>query len=440
MNPNNKELYEYYKQQLHVLDDKFRPNDEDVTFHIKSKIIIPYEANILKAKSKIFTIVRSYMAKNSAKLGARYPTSKIPFLKSDMDIVFSACGIDRNKLYEECMKIDANDIDTKNHLIQEAFNMMCVIIAHVFLKNDKILQNQIMDIAKGKMLDDKIKYNSVVYIIILYLALHLYSAQYMKFWKYDTIPEVMDYTIEHMSNKFIIRKCQNILEFITYHSETNIENMVDRLLRASDVDLIYFYSNLNNRIGHALRTIANNYYENKENENRIGHDNSSQTNDEGKFFVGDTASISADVETVTRRITSRFFSETVLNDKLVSTACYKTKFSKAKFILIIQKLRENHENDQFITNIFANIISYYLVKFNGTIDTLKSNNFLIQMFKVYSISNTKDPFVIGVKEQLTKLIKTNLSLIIDEGNKNLIDRCKTSIYNYFVLYIAANSK
>ena len=30
--------------------------------------------------------------------------------------------------------------------------------------------------------------------------------------------------------------------------------------------------------------------------------------------------------------------------------------------------------------------------------------------------------------------------IIDEGNKNLIDRCKTSIYNYFVLYIAANSK
>ena len=212
------------------------------------------------------------------------------------------------------------------------------------------------------------------------------------------------------------------------------------MLRASDVDLIYFYSNLNNRIGHALRTIANNYYENKENENRIGHDNSSQTNDEGKFFVGDTASISADVETVTRRITSRFFSETVLNDKLVSTACYKTKFSKAKFILIIQKLRENHENDQFITNIFANIISYYLVKFNGTIDTLKSNNFLIQMFKVYSISNTKDPFVIGVKEQLTKLIKTNLSLIIDEGNKNLIDRCKTSIYNYFVLYIAANSK
>ena len=440
MNPNNTELYEFYKQALHIMDNRFRPNDEDVTFTIRDKIITPYESQIYMAKNKFMQVVKSYMSRNASKLGMRYPVSKLPFLKSDMDMVFNACKISKELIYNESIKIDANDIDTGNHLIQEPFNMMCTIAIHVFLKRDKKLQKQIMDIMHGKDLDDKVKYSSPVYFLALYLAMHFYSALYNKFWKYDPTEDVMDYTIEHMSNKFIIRKCQNILEFITYHSETNVENMLDRLIRGSDVDLIYFYSNLNNRISHALRTIANNYYENKEKGNTIGHEDANRVNEEGKFFVGDTTSVSADVEQTTRRITTRFFSESVINDKLVTAACAKTKFSKAKFLIIVQKLRENHDNDPIIRNIIANIVSYYLVKFGGKIENLKSNQFLLTMFKVYSISNTKDEFVIGIKNQLNELIKNNLAAIIDEGNQNLIDRCRTSCFQYFVLYIAANSK
>ena len=440
MNPNNKELYEFYKQNLHILDTKFRPNDEQVTFDIRDKIITPYESQIYMAKNRIMTIIKSYMSKNASKLGARYPTSKIPFLKSDMEILFSACKIPKELVYNESIKINANDIDTGNHLIQEPFNMMCTIAIHVFLKRDKNLQKQILDIMKGKHLDDKIKYSSPVYFITLYLAVHFYSALYNKFWKYDPNEDVMDYTIEHMSNKFIIRKCQNILEFITYHSETNVENMLDRLLRASDVDLIYFYSNLNNRISHALRTIANNYYENKEKGNTVDHENANRKNEEGKFFVGDTTSITADVEQTTRRITTRFFSESVLNDQLVTASCARTKFSKAKFILIIQKIRENHDNDPIIRDIIAGIISYYLITFNGKIENLKSNPFLLQMFKAYAISNTKDKFVLDTKAQLDKLIRNNLQGILDEMNQNLLDRARVSIYQFLVLYIAANSK
>ena len=440
MNPKNTELYEFYKQNLHIENKSFRPNDEDVTFRIKSTIIEPYEPMIYAAGNKINNIVQSYLTRSASKLGMKYPVSKVPFLKSDMDWLFNVCKVDKNIVYNESMKITANDIDPSNHLIQEPFNMLCVIIAHVFLKRDKRLQGLILDIAKGKHLDDKIKYASPVYRVVLYLAIHFYSALYNKYWKYDPTEDVMDYTIEHMSNKFIIRKCQNIFEFITYHSETNVENMMDRLLRASDVDLIYFYSNLNNRISHALRTIANNYYANKEAGNQVGHENANRVSDEGKFFVGDTTSISADVENTTRRTVTRFFSESVLNDKLVAGACARTKFSKAKFVLIMQKIRENHENDDIIHDIFASIISYYLIKFQGRIENLKSNNFLLQMFKVYSISNTKDDFVVKIKDELTKLIKKNANTILDEGNANIVDRAKASCFNYFVLYIAACAK
>ena len=162
MNPNNKELYEFYKQNLHILDTKFRPNDEQVTFDIRDKIITPYESQIYMAKNRIMTIIKSYMSKNASKLGARYPTSKIPFLKSDMEILFSACKIPKELVYNESIKINANDIDTGNHLIQEPFNMMCTIAIHVFLKRDKNLQKQILDIMKGKHLDDKITHSFTI--------------------------------------------------------------------------------------------------------------------------------------------------------------------------------------------------------------------------------------------------------------------------------------
>lgn len=441
MNPNNTELYKFYKDQLHVgQTDKFRPNDEDVTYTIRENIVIPNETKILKAKSKIFSIVKSFLAKNGSKLGLRYPTNRIPFLKSDMDILFTACGIKRQDLYEACISIKANDIDTKNHLIQEPFNMLCTIVGHVFLRNDKNLMNAIMSIAKGKIPDDKYKYSTVTYQIILYLTLHFYSALFIKYWKFDPVEAVMDYTIENMSNKYIIRKCQNILEFICYHSETNIENMIDRLYRGSDVDLIYFFSNLNNRLSHAMRTIANAYYENKENKNYVSTDSASRTNDEGKFYVGDTASVSADIINTVNRIVSRFFSEDVIDDRLVGPACAKTKFSKAKFIIILQRIKENHQNDVVIKNIFTAIISYYITTLNGEIDNIKSNKFLVDMFRVYSISNTNNDFLNVLKNQLSKLVKLNAKAIIDESNGSLVDRCKTSLYNFFILYIAANSK
>ena len=129
-----------------------------------------------------------------------------------------------------------------------------------------------------------------------------------------------------------------------------------------------------------------------------------------------------------------------MNDQLVTAACARTKFSKAKFILIIQKIRENHDNDPIIRDIIAGIISYYLITFNGKIENLKSNQFLLQMFKVYAISNTKDKFVLDTKAQLDKLIRNNLQGILDEMNQNLLDRARVSIYQFLVLYIAANSK
>ncbi len=440
INTTSEDLLNFYKQNLHTLHpEKFRPNDEDVTFTVRDNFIQLYERNILMAKNKLITIVKQYLAKNSSKYGARYPIERIPFMKSDMDIVFRACKVDPKELYNVTTAIDANNIDTDNHLIQNPFNIMCSIIAHVFFKNDKPLIAKVKN-AENVMIPDPVKYQSPTYLIALYLTCYYYSKNYARYWKYDPDKNVMDYTIENMSNKYIIKKCTCLMDFNQYHSETNVENMWDRLLRGSDVDLIYFFSNLNNRISHALRTLATEYYKNKEEGNRSGNDSLTYVNGEGKTVMNDEMnSLSSDVVNTVRRITNSFFSETIISDKLVTVACGKTKYSKAKFLVILNRIRENRESDKYVYDIISSVLGYYLTH-GGTVAKLKSNDFVLSSIKVYGISNTNDEFVLTLKKNLDTLVKLNSKDILSEGSNSAVERCRTSLFYYIVLYIAANSQ
>ena len=422
---------------FHPTDNRLRVNEEEVTFTIMNSVIVEASPRILKARPKINSVVKSFIAKNASKLGTRYPSTKIIFTESDKNAIFNAVGIKREDLSKAIKQVDANDIDTSNHLFADEFISMCIIIAGVYLRNDKKLLQKIKDCDK-KPLEDKERYNDAtcLYYIILYLSIRLYGALYVKFWKYDVNEQVMDYTMESLSGKFLMKKMNNMLEFLKYCSDTNVENMWDRLLRMSDVDIFYFASNLNNRISHALRMIAQKYYENFKNNEKIGSDDANKLSEDGKPYTGDVASISGDLVQSVRKVINAFYSESIIDPQLLTMACNRTKLSQSRMLLILKALRENRKSEPRIKSLFNDIIAYYITSLGGKVNELRSSKFAVTMIKTYSVSNTKDPFVIAVKDNLTGLIKENLQTIVDCGNGNLVDRVKNSIYTYFVLFIA----
>ncbi len=423
---------------FHPTDNNLRVNEEEVTFTIMNDIVISAAPNILRARSKINNVVKAYIAKNSSKLGARHPSTKILFTDSDKNAIFNAVGIKRNDLALAIKKVDANDIDTSNHLFSDEFISLCVIIAGVYLRNDKKLLQKIKNCDKVPLNDNE-RYNDAtsLYFIILYLTIRLYGALYVKFWKYDPNEQVMDYTMESLSGKFLMKKMNNMLEFLKYCADTNVENMWDRLSRLSDVDIFYFSSNLNNRISHALKIIAQKYYEDFKNGNKIGSDDANKTSStDGKPYTGDVASISGDLVQSVRKVINAFYSESIIDPQLLEMSCNRTKLSKSRMLLILKTLRENRKSEPRIKTLFNDIIAYYLTTLNGKINELRSSKFAVAMLKVYSVSNTKDQFVLSVKDNLNDLIKDNLQTIVDCGNSNLLDRVKNSIFCYFVLFIA----
>jgi len=146
--------------------------------------------------------------------------------------------------------------------------------------------------------------------------------------------------------------------------------------------------------------------------------------------------VSSILDAAVRRIIIKFISDTVIDSVLLDAACARTKFSKAKMLIILTKIRE--ANPPLLRDILVNIISYYLISSKKSMSAIRSSDFPITMIKLYGVSNTKNETILAIKELLTEVIVQNTANILKEGNQNMVDRVKNSLYVYLVLFISKN--
>lgn len=405
-----------------------RVNDEDVTYNILHDIIEKYSDKFLANQSRVLAIVKRYLATNSAKLGTRAPTCKMPFTDHDKKALFMAVGVTEKEIQTAINKIgSSNDIDLRNNVINDTFNVLCTCLTAVYFCADK-------DHGKANAKRD---FTKPYYYTSLYLAIKFYGKIYINsFPRSDPQQSVMDYTIENVSNKFLLKRVNNIFEIIKYFSESNIENMYNRLERKADVDIVYYNTNMFNRMRNWMKSLASEFYKNKEEKNYIATETANMQDDEGDFYVGELTNISASIDNSVRKIILRFVTESVIDDTLLNAACAKTKFSKAKMLMILQRLRE--ANDPLMKTIMSEIICYYLITYKKPATALKSSDFALTMIKMYGISNTKSDAVLNMKDHLGKLITNNSDKILKEGNANMLSRVQNALFVYFVLFIVKN--
>jgi hypothetical protein len=404
---------------------ELRVNDPNVSYILKEEIVEKYGEQFMKNIAKIQGVIKNYIEKYASMYGMRAPTVRIPFTDYDKSNLFKAAGISPDTITKSIMKIHTNDINLKNRVIIYPFNELCAILTGYYFRNKSLFKKP------------KDEYSYPYHFTSLYLTMRFYcSVYYRSFRKADPSPDVMDYTIENLSRKFLLKKVNNVYDIVKYYSETIIENMEPRILRGADVDYVYFCTNLDTRIGGFMKSLATQFYKNNEEKNRTQTESAARKDDEGEFFVGQTSNISAVLESSVRRIITRFVSDNTIDETIVDIACSRTKFSKPKFVIIINRIREHTDNK--LHEVLSNIIMYYLLTSKKNTDSIRSKEFIVTMINLYSISNTKNQIIIKIKELLEQIIKDNADSILKEGNKNMIDRVKTSLYVYLVLFIAKN--
>jgi hypothetical protein len=402
-----------------------RVNDPNVSYIFRDDILSAYEETFMKNVNKIQTVILRYIERYASLYGTRAPTVRIPFNDYDKADLFKAAGITPDKVKKSILELKSNDINIKNRVINDPFNELCAILTGCFFRN------------RNQFRKPKDEYSYPHHFTSLYLTMRFYCSVYYKsFPKGDPSPDVMDYTIENISNKFLIKKVNNIFDIVRYYSDTNIEYREENLKRGADVDYVYYCISLDTRIGGFMKSLANQFYKNKEKERRTQTESASRQDEEGEFFVGQTSNISATLESSVRKILTKFVSDNTVDKTILDVACNKTKFSKSKFVIIIGRIREN--TDSKIQEVLSNIIMYYLIESKKDISTVRSREFINKMFDLYSISNTKNEIILKIKSLLEGIVSENAENILKEGNANMLDRIKTTLYYYLVLFIAKN--
>jgi hypothetical protein len=187
-----------------------------------------------------------------------------------------------------------------------------------------------------------------------------------------------------------------------------------------------------------MKSLATQFYKNKEENNRTHTESASGEDEEGEFYVGQTSNISSVLESCVRKIITKFISDNTIDNTILDYACTKTKFSKPKLVIILNRIRENEDTGPKLREVLSNIIMYYLIETKKDASSIRSREFINKMIELYSISNTKNEIILKIKKLLEFIIMENADNIVKEGNKNMLDRIKTSLYIYLVLFIAKN--
>ena len=206
--------------------------------------------NVSKNVTKIQPIVKKYIDRNNEILYDIGPIKRILFLESDKEEIFKMAGVAPSTITN--LIKESPYIDKKWKISGNAFNMLSVII--------------IRDLElKGKRREAE--------SILIYLTLAMYSSVHFKFFpKGEPNANIMAYTVNNLSNKYLIKQEGNLFKAIYKTAIKSHQTYLDDLKKGTDADLANYVNNLRIRLDNLIKNIAVEFYKNHENGNYLNQE------------------------------------------------------------------------------------------------------------------------------------------------------------------------
>jgi len=343
-----------------------------------SVILNTFYSSVEKALSdpnnvkKIKLAVNEFIDRNRDKLTALGPTYKIIFTDSDMEKIFDVIDIPAIKIKE-------------------------VIDKTPYLKNQKIITitpfNVIMPLLIRYF---KLKKNEdMVNTCLIYLTLSTYPMVHYKYFRYEPNENIMNYTINNLSNKFKIKQSGTLYQSLVDMAVVSDKNYHAAVLRCTDKDIVDYLMSLKTRLSTRLKKISTEFYKNEKNKLylNIEIDN---TTDEDNYHEADSNMFLVD------RVTNNVVLKLLVNGpnfnliKLSANYCQVSVNELRNYIHTMI----NTENREEIKQIIESILYLFFYDSQNTKEQINSNKFLLYCLELYKKSNTTDKNIIKIKRIL----------------------------------------
>ena len=353
----------------------------------------------------------SYVDKNSEILLTLDLSKRYSFGDSDRAVVYTAIGVTEDEMIQA---VKASKYISKSNKIQSnPFYIATMLTMNFLLKQKK--EKEAMQ-------------------VMTYMQLMMYTSAHKGFFEYGANKQIMDYTIAHLGNSFIIRNMSSLFAFLEDNMKSTYSAYKDRIIRGDDKDFTYVIDAFWTRLKGKLKKIANEYYKNHENGNYLNADTDSQNPDD--YHEMDNNSFA--VDRLANKVYVRLLNHQY-DDRFIKYGITRSDVSYPKLKNLIDDIVSDDENNT-VKDFIVSMIEYYLIMSGNGFEYISKGEFISFMKAAYS-SNSEVQQLVMMKSTLDQWMNDHMVVI---GRQNYGKTAKISykrgIYMFFVFLVNYEAK
>lgn len=349
--------------------------------------------------NELMNYIRKYADKNSKILLSSDMSVRLIFTESDKKIIYTVTGITQQEVTAAIRQSTA--IKSTWQIATNPFYMLSAIIMHYFAIHNMPAELDAMTV---------------------YMSYLLYVTSHKGSFKYLPNKQIMDYTINNLSNRFLIKQYGTI-QAVIEHTVTNAihDRYSKEIVSGSDEDLKNIVTALETRVSSAVKNVAREFYKNHASGNYMFHEDEDLS--EENFHLSDNISfkISRIVSVVTTSIVSEGFDQYTC----IKRAINLNPGSSEKKLTPMLRTIVTDDMDH-IPEMISDIITLFIYKGTGnSINGIKTMKFVSESLQIYK-SNSQDSVTLRIKERLLHWI----DITAEKYGRNFISKGKTSLDTY----------
>lgn len=386
-------------------------SNDSFTYIIKNELYPKIDAVLStdQGKRNFNNIIGRYVSRNNDKLTTSGPQYLIPFTMKDKQEYFDLFSVSDTEVAALVDKITKQVNDKANWRLFKNnpifFIFYCCIRYATLAKDAKLLNSA-----------------------LIAMALSVYPSIFAKYFRYEPNPNIMQYTIDNLSNRFIIKKSNHIFGTLTYSIQSSWKFHEKDFSRGADQDVIRFIQRIRNDQNSLLKKIANAYQTNY----KKGLFVTTQVDAYDDNINVDNVNNTNKVEALSNKIVLSMLTNGVdlrIAD-FASNAAQVSKLDLRNYISLIINEKESETMKEFISSI----LFLYLYTDSHEPDEIRSKEFIGYALQLFKKTNSKDKNVTNIKTTLDKWGTSSGIYRKFSRSATRVDYTK-AIFMYFILSI-----
>ena len=369
------------------------------------------ELDIKKTKNDFNKIVETFIDVNVEVLQDSTPQYRLFFTDSkDRDPVYELFHLKKEDIEDLVAKIP--NLNSNWKIATDPFFILITLIVRELSKDSK---------------DKRTLTNA-----LMYLTFSMYSSLQYKYFRVPPNPDIINYTINNASNKFLFKSYGSVLKALRHTAEVNHNKYKSMLLKEDDKDVISYLVNLRNRLNGLVQNFKNAYETNRKSKKYLTHETDNNEDENYK----ETTNLSIDITKKVADLTLKFFTASI-DEGLIRLSAVPNNINRSTLYNVVSLIKDK-ESD-LVRELISYIIEIFLTDYEGNTDILKSKKFIVDGIGIYSRSNTKDSRILRSKEILEIFLNKYCKLYIETERALTKNNYKKSLFSYFVFFIAYNA-